>query len=187
VKEVYAKYHEAEKPYTVSASHGAKRMARRMHNEVVRKATGLGSDIRSFAARWVEIAWKIAIVLHVARYGTDSENNILEEKTFNAAAKIAWFFADLQLDVLDRPRAEQRDKVHEKLQELFLKNSHEPIRVRTLAKRHRISRERIAACVTAYPEIYTITTARKRSGGTPSTLLCLLKHLPPGMKKSAEK
>jgi hypothetical protein len=182
VKEIYAKYHEAKTPFILSASPEAKRAARRMRNKVVEKATGLGADIRNFAARWVEIAWKNAVDLHAARYGTDSEHHLLSEETFNAAAEISWFFAKLQLDVLDRPRAEQREKVHAKLQELFLLNGCLPITFRALAKRHRISRGQVATCVAEYPEIYKIVTVKKRTGGSPSTILCLIKHLPKGMR-----
>jgi hypothetical protein len=53
-----------------------------------------------FAARWGEQAWRLALVLHVGRHGDAAHNHPLAERTARDAVKIARWFAEHQLRLL---------------------------------------------------------------------------------------
>jgi hypothetical protein len=67
---VYKKYHDATEPFDIPVDEEVSKLSRKLHNTIVRRGRGRLADIRSFAARWVEQTWKVAILVHVGTHGT---------------------------------------------------------------------------------------------------------------------
>jgi hypothetical protein len=84
-------------------------------NSIVERRCGELRDINSFAARWNENAWRLAVNLHAAKYGSKAYEHQLEEKTVCDAIAIVKWFEEEQLDLLGRGRQE---KLQEQLAEM---------------------------------------------------------------------
>jgi replicative DNA helicase len=173
IKTLYAKYHEAKTPYDLTITPEVWVLSQLLHNSIVQKVRGQFFDIKSFAARWREITWKVALVLHAALYGTNCEKHLLEASTFKAATQIVKYFNALQIKVLENIRSDRLKKTHARLQELFLINCFGPITLRDLTHRHKIPKGEVLLCVKNYSGIYKMTSFRPKQGGRLSTVISL--------------
>jgi hypothetical protein len=84
-------------------------------NSIVERRCKELRDINGFAARWNENAWRLAINLHAAKYGSEASEHPLEGTTVRDAIEIAKWFEQQQLCLLARGR---REKINQQLAEL---------------------------------------------------------------------
>ena len=103
-------------------------------------------DVGSFAARWTEQAWRIALCLHAGREQGAAPDVALSRETATAAIALADWFSGQQLAILARGRTERRQARLENLcakldgyggtatlRDLEKSNGFEPAEVRALA------------------------------------------------------
>jgi hypothetical protein len=109
-------YRMAIEPFTIEPMPEARQMMDAHYNQIVtRRLTDL-RDVTTYAARWNEQAWRIAVCLHAGLYGEDAVGRKLEADTAASAIALADWFASQQLDILDRGRnAARRAKKDEVL------------------------------------------------------------------------
>jgi hypothetical protein len=172
---VYKKYHDATEPFDIPVNEEVRKLSRKLHNTIVWRVRGRLADIRSFAARWVEQTWKVAILVHVGSYGTDCEKHDLSPGAFEAATAITRYFVTEQLEVLQFVRVDKVEKMHSRLQELFLRHGNEPITMRTLTRSHKLAKSDIISCVKTYSHIYGVLEKKSDHGGEPSVVVYLQK------------
>jgi hypothetical protein len=175
---LYKKFHDADKPYRIEVEPAVRAASRMMYNEIVQKVRYQLSDVSSFACRWVEQTWKVAIILHMVKHGIEGIQKALAVDSFNQAKDIVRYFVTKQLEVLAVMRREEIKKTHHRLQEIFIENNFVPITLRNLDKTHNLTRESVQLCVKAYPAVYGILERKNSQGGGYSTLL-FLKENPP--------
>lgn len=104
----------ANKPFTIEPTSEALRVLNDHYNSIVaRWHSGEVKDVGSYALRWTEQAWRIAVCLHAAKYGKLAGERPLEPETANAAIEIADWFAAQQLEILaaSREAAKQRKRM----------------------------------------------------------------------------
>ena len=89
------------------------------HNEIVDRRRGDLHDLTSYAARWAEQAWRLAVVLHAAVHGAQAHNHPLADETAANAIRLAQWFADQQLDTLARGRRRVAQKKEDEVTELL--------------------------------------------------------------------
>jgi Protein of unknown function (DUF3987) len=179
-KEIKALYHQfrcAKEPYTVQVAKEARIRARRHYNAIAFMVRHHRlSDIDNFVARWTEITWRVAPVIHAICYGTECDKVVLSGETYDGAVAITKIFFLEQLKVLQALRVNRLHNTHAHLQTLFQERQNAPITLRELG-RHGLGKDIIESCVKTYPEIYGFRK-RKNPRGEPSTLL-FLKAFPP--------
>jgi hypothetical protein len=178
IKDLFAKYHQAPEPYKLKVEPAVRDKSRLFYNKIVRLIRGRLSDVRGFAIRWTEQAWKIAELLHVAIHRTDSENHVLAAETFDNATRIVTYFITVQLEVLKTLRIDAVEKTHTRLRELFGRHENAPIRIRDLEKRHGLQKDLILECARDYPKIYGVETVKPAHGGSDSMFIFLRKFKP---------
>jgi hypothetical protein len=178
IKGLFAKYHQAEEPYKLQIEYAVRSKSRLFHNKIVRLIKGRLNDVKGFAIRWTEQAWKIAELLHAATHGTESERHILATETFDNATRIVRYFITVQLEVLKIMRIDAVEKTHTKLQELFERHYSAPIKMRALQKRHRLQKQLVIECVKTYPHIYGIKVVKPAHGGSDSMIIFLRRPKP---------
>jgi hypothetical protein len=164
MRELYFTFRCADSSVEVKVDPTVRVLSRRQYSAIARMANGKFRDIRSFAVRWVEQTWKLALVLHAGLYGAGCAAHILSTDTFKAAQSISRLFCKEQLKVLGVLRSEQLRKTHHRLQELFLENDNEPMRLRTLEKTHGLDRGDVKDCVGAYSKIYGVAEVKPPRG-----------------------
>jgi hypothetical protein len=75
------------------------------------------SDVKSYAMRWAEQAWRLAVGLHAAKHGRVAHNHPLALETAQSA--IASWFADQQLEILTKSRHKSARKLEDEVLELL--------------------------------------------------------------------
>jgi hypothetical protein len=78
-------------------------------NGIVQRRLTDWKDITSFAARYNEQAWRIAVVLHAALHGAHAHEHTPAAETAKNAIGIADWFADQQLEILEGGREAARN------------------------------------------------------------------------------
>jgi hypothetical protein len=91
-------------------------MMKEHHNQIVEQRLADLRDVTTFAARWNEQAWRIAVCLHAGLHGEDAGGRMLAADTAASAIVLADWFAAEQLRILARGRhAARRAKSDEVL------------------------------------------------------------------------
>jgi replicative DNA helicase len=175
-------YRMAEQSFTVEVGSGVRQISRLFRNEIVDKIRDDLGDVASFAIRWAERAWEIALNFHVAIHGAEAFKHVLSAETFkNAIALVRWFMIE-ELRVLQVSRLEATNKTAEKLEELFRKNNNSPISLRDLDRRHRIAKSDVVSCVKSNEHLFVLATRRSARGGVESRVVFPRAHPPDGWK-----
>jgi len=78
------------------------------HDAIVKKRRGELRDVTSYAARWNEQAWRIAVCLHAGLHGAHAHEQQLELDTVRRAIEVAEWFAMQQLEILSASREKAR-------------------------------------------------------------------------------
>lgn len=107
----------ASEPFTIEPAPEARRMMDAHHNQIVDRRLGELRDVTTYAARWNEQAWRIAVVLHAGLHGDYAGERMLSADTAASAIALADWFAEEQLRILARGRhAARRAKLDEVLE-----------------------------------------------------------------------
>lgn len=101
-----------------------------------RRKGGDLEDVSAYAARWPEIAWRIALVLHAAQYRGDSTKKLLSEDTARDAITIMRWFSLETLNLLEASRETRIRKRIDRLAELLDGAEGQRMKIRDLAKSH---------------------------------------------------
>jgi len=161
-------------PYTVQAEPAVYPASSEFYNSVVDLIRGELSDVQSFAIRWREQAWRIAVNLHSGIYGVGCFKHPLTPHTFADAILIAGFFAREQLRILRRFRDEEAEKDLARIRELLALNEGAPISLRDMERRHGFSGTRVKRLAARFPKFLAVWKAQPRKGspgGRPSFLV----------------
>jgi hypothetical protein len=106
----------ADAPTTIEPTPEARQMMKEHHNRIVERRNGELRDVTTYAARWNEQAWRIAVCLHAGLHGEHAGGRMLAADTAASAIALADWFAGEQLRILARGRhAARRAKLDEVL------------------------------------------------------------------------
>jgi Protein of unknown function (DUF3987) len=142
------------------------------YNSIVERRSGELRDINSFAARWNENTWRLAINVHAAKYGSEACEHQLEEDTVCDAIEIAKWFEQEQLRLLARGRQEHLEQELTGLRE-YLERQHGTATLRQL-KRSGWSEGDIRHLVANSRGMLTLSEKnRGEEGGRPSVTISL--------------
>ena len=104
VEKLIRAFRMASEPFTIEPAPEARRMMNDHHNQIVERRLGDLRDVTSYAARWNEQAWRIAVCLHAGLHGEDAGGRMLAADTAASAIALADWFAGEQLRILARGR-----------------------------------------------------------------------------------
>jgi len=113
IGDILSEYHERKSPMLVVVDRAAF-TALEEYDREIRRAIGKGEldSIRSFALRWAEIAWRIALIFHCAEHGKASHLCPLCEATAQHAIDVTHWFARHQADLFGKVmKSAQNDKL----------------------------------------------------------------------------
>jgi hypothetical protein len=185
IRALVESFRSAEDPYWISPQEEVRAFSRRFHNEIVDQIRGALFDIDSFAMRWVERAWEIALNLHAGLHGVECYREPLSKETFANAVLISSYFAERQLEVLNAMRVKAVNASRDQLYEILECNGKNPVTVRDLKRRHGMERQEVLNSVKSHPELFGIAELRRPTGGPPS-LVVFLKSNPPSRMKAKQ-
>jgi hypothetical protein len=123
VRKLLQVYRIAQKPSVIQPTLEATAAFNNHYNGIVdRWSLGELRDVSSFALRWTEQAWRIAVCIHAGIHGKKAKRIPLEISTAERALAIADWFALQQLQILSDSRAAAARKLTQKIFELLAKN-----------------------------------------------------------------
>lgn len=164
-------YHEKEgEPWCVQTEPGVEPLMRLYYNDTVkrRRKDGDLADVGSYAARWSEQAWRLAIVLHAGRHGGTAHEHNLSEQTAQDAVNLAKWFAGEQLAILHAGRETRKQ---ERLATLLVHLAPGAMTMRNLRIRHGFRREEVEHLARENPQRLTIEKIKTGSAGQPSEIV----------------
>jgi hypothetical protein len=91
-------------PFTIELTPEARQMMDAHYNQIVARRLADLRDVTTYAARWNEQAWRIAVCLHAGLHGEGAGGRILAADTAASAIALADWFAGEQLRILARGR-----------------------------------------------------------------------------------
>jgi hypothetical protein len=185
IRSLLQAFRMAKQSFEISVGAGVRDVSRTFRNEMVDRMRDDLGDVKSFAVRWAERAWEIALNFHVAIHGAEAFKYALTKETFENAVTVVRWFIDEELRVLQVSRAEATNKTAEKLTELFVRNNNTPISLRDLDRRHRIEKSQVISCVKSNKYLFVLATRRSPRGGVPSPVVFPRAHPPDGWMPGA--
>jgi len=115
IRALLENYRMAGEPLTIEPSPQALAAMNAHFNGIVDRRKSDLKDVSTFAARWSEQAWRIAVCLHAAEHPSAADDHPLEVETAERAIELADWFAEQQLEILSagrhKAKRETRDKV----------------------------------------------------------------------------
>ena len=122
IRNLLSLYRLADCPATVQPTDEAKAAMNEHFNSFVRRRKNGGDlhDVTSYASRWTEQAWRIAVCLQAAKHGKDAASNTLDLETAQRAIAIADWFARQQLEILNAGRQKARQDDQDKVLSLLV-------------------------------------------------------------------
>lgn len=121
IRELLETYRLAETPLTIESTPEAATTFKKHYNAIVQRwKSGEVRDIGSFALRWTEQAWRIAVCLHAGKHGGHAHERPLDLATAKSAIEIADWFAEQQLEILSGGREVARRRTRDAVLELVV-------------------------------------------------------------------
>jgi hypothetical protein len=177
INELLAYYHSVVEPVTIRPSEEANEILINYYNETVDKITdGTLKDVASFAARWAEQAWRVAVCLHAGQWLNQSHKIEMAGETAWKAMLLTDWFTRQQLELLRDLRAQSKLNRLSKLVS-HLKDNNGCATVRDLSCRNGFSRDELIELAALYPKRVKIEDTRaEKSGGRPSKIVRLIEN-----------
>jgi Protein of unknown function (DUF3987) len=143
------------------------------HDAIVQRRLTELRDVTSYAARWTEQAWKIAVCLHAGEHGTDAHNHPLGLGTALHAIEMADWFAQEQLRILNAGRIQRKFERLQKLKELIVQHYKGAATLRGLQRNNGFPASEVRELATQFPGYLVIK--KHKTGGRPSETVSLFK------------
>jgi replicative DNA helicase len=120
VRKLLQTYRLAKRPSVIEPISEAMAVFNNHYNAIVdRWNVGELRDVSSFALRWTEQSWRIAVCVHAGIHGKRAKRIPLEVSTAQRALAIADWFAQQQLQILSESRSAAARKATVKIFELL--------------------------------------------------------------------
>ncbi|MDB6078928.1 MAG: hypothetical protein JWO82_2675, partial [Akkermansiaceae bacterium] len=139
-------------PRRIEATDEARTLLREFTNESKRQSNAGGplSDVQSYAVRWGENAWRLALCLHAATHGRGGHGVELGGETARAAIGIVRWFSEAQLSFLAVSRSARAKARLERVTEILrLAGGRET--VRNLKKSHHFEEDELRGLAERFP------------------------------------
>jgi hypothetical protein len=166
-------YRLAHERFTIKPTSEALEAMNDHHDAIVKRRRGELRDVTSYAARWNEQAWRIAVCLHAGTYGSQAHEHPVALETAQRAIALADWFADEQLRILNAGRMERKAARLKKLKELIIQCYGGAATLRDLEKSNNFKQNEVRELASRFPDILVIE--KRVTGGRPSEIVRIIK------------
>jgi hypothetical protein len=174
--------HGQEKGRTVHTDGDVLSLFRDYENEIrrMRNPGGHLQDIASFAARWTQNAFRIALVLHAATHGPAAHDEPLAPGTAQSALFISDWFRTEQVRLLTGRITQAANARANRLEDALRRYPNAAATIRDLSTRNGFKEAEIVALAEQQPQRFRVVEqrqARGTKGGRPSRVVELVKQV----------
>ena len=148
----------------------AKELFRQFTNEIVRRRRVGGDlvDVQSYAARWAEQAWRIAVPWHVINAGPGAHIHPFDAVAADKVIQIVRWFAQEQIAILGLFRSERRNQRFERLHEILNRRPGRQATLNDLKRRNGFEEEEVRSLAAEFHHKLEIKIVKPPTG-RPST------------------
>ncbi len=163
-------------PHCITYPPEVRAMFRDYFNRIVpdRRTGGALADVSSYAARWAENGWRLAVVLHAAEHGVSAPDVELTTETATNALRIMEWFTRQQLSLLAAGRHERQRTRMDNLKTALETYPDRICTLRDLERRHGIERAEVESLVRIFPALVVIEKVKTGKAGQPSVMVRLV-------------
>jgi Protein of unknown function (DUF3987) len=163
-------------PLCIRTSDAVRGLFRGYFNEIVtkRRTGGELADVSTYAARWAENAWRLAVVLHAAEKGLNAPYEPMPRDTALNAIRLMQWFSRQQLSLLASGRHERQRASLDKLKAALQTCPDYRSTLRDLERRNGIERAEVEALAKAFPAVLVLEKLKTGKPGQPSEVARLL-------------
>jgi hypothetical protein len=164
-------YRLAAERFTIEPTSEALQALNDHHDGIVKRRCGELRDVTSYAARWNEQAWRIAVVLHAGTHGNPAHEHPLSFETAKHAIELADWFAAEQLRILSAGRNQRKTERLQRLMELIVRQYNGAATLRDLRKNNGFEPDETRELAAKFPGRLVIE--KRETGGRPSEIVSL--------------
>lgn len=162
-------YRLADERFTIVPTSEALRALNDHHDAIVKRRLGELRDVTSYAARWNEQAWRIAVCLHTGTHGSQAHEQPISFETARRAIELADWFAAEQLRILNVGRTQRKIERLQRLKEVIVRQYNGEVTLRTLQRNNGFEPAETRELVAKFPQ--TLIIERHETGGRPSEIV----------------
>ena len=166
-------YRLAPERFTIKPTSEALEALNDHHDAIVKRRRGELRDVTSYAARWNEQAWRIAVCLHAGTHGSQAHEHPVSLETAQRAIALADWFAEEQLRILNAGRMERKAARLKKLKELIIQCYNGAATLRDLDKSNNFKQDEVRELASRFPDILVVE--KRVTGGRPSEIVRIIK------------
>ena len=166
-------YRLAPERFTIEPTSEALEALNDHHDAIVKRRRGELRDVTSYAARWNEQAWRIAVCLHAGTHGSQAHEHPVALETAQRAIALADWFAEEQLRILNAGRMERKAARLKKLKELIIQCYNGAATLRDLDKSNNFKQDEVRELASRFPDILVVE--KRVTGGRPSEIVSIIK------------
>lgn len=166
-------YRLAHDRFTIEPSPEALRALNDHHDAIVKRRRGELRDVTSYAARWNEQAWRIAVCLHAGTHGSQAHEQPVALETAQRAIALADWFATEQLRILNVGRTQRKIERLQRLKELIGQQYNGLTTLRALHRNNGFEPDETRELAAKFPG--SLVIEKRETGGRPSEIVRLPK------------
>jgi Protein of unknown function (DUF3987) len=159
--------------FTIEPTEEALRALNDHHDAIVKRRRGELRDVTSYAARWNEQAWCIAVCLHAGTHGDQAHKQPVSLDTAQRAIALADWFAAEQLGILNAGRTQRKIDRLQRLQELIVQQYNGQATLRALQRNNGFEPDETRELAAKFPGM--LVSEKRETGGRPSEIVSILK------------
>ena len=165
-------YRLAHERFTTAPTSEALRTLNDHHDAIVKRRRGELRDVSSYAARWNEQAWRIAVCIHAGTHGSQAHEQPVSLETAQRAIALADWFAAEQLRILNAGRTQRRIERLQRLMELIVEQYNGKATLRALQRNNGVDPDETRQLAAQFKGQLVIE--KLETGGRPSEIVKLL-------------
>ena len=166
-------YRLAHERFTIVPTSEALRALNDHHDAIVKRRRGELRDVTSYAARWNEQAWRIAVCLHAGTHGSQAHEQPVSLETAQRAIALADWFAAEQLRILNAGRTQRKIERLQRLKELIVQQYNGAATLRDLQRNNGFEPDETRELAAKFPG--SLVIEKRETGGRPSEIVSLPK------------
>jgi replicative DNA helicase len=166
-------YRLAPELFTIKPTSEALRALNDHHDAIVKRRRGELRDVTSYAARWNEQGWRIAVCLHAGTHGSQAHEQPVALETAQRAIALADWFAAEQLRILNVGRTQRKIERLQRLKELIGQQYNGLTTLRALHRNNGFEPDETRELAAKFPG--SLVIEKRETGGRPSEIVSLPK------------
>jgi hypothetical protein len=172
--EVLRDYYATKVVRTISVPPEVSRTYLDFQNTAIDRMNNGLVDVQSFVARWCEIAFRIAVILHVAQHGAKAHTSTLSQETARSSIEIIQYYGAVQMQLLAPKTEDEQFARARRLYQILAEQHNGSATVRTMQRNHDFKAAEIETLAAKYPHLLKLEDIPTNASGSPKRIVSIV-------------